>query len=294
MIGLTEPRPALGETRHFGIGEIGVSLRSELDEASQDFTALYRACRREAAPDSETIHMEVRAEPRTLFRARRYSICADGQAMFKQRRSSEVLPYLEWGICWRLIARHPGFLQCHAATMMRSGRGVILAGDSGVGKSTLAAGLLARGWQYLSDEFALIDPETLRLHPFPKALCIKSGAFELIERLKLPLWCRRPYVKAMKGRVGYVSPPELPSGTADRPAPAGLVIFPRYTEKATPRLRPMPRAEAAFSLARCSFNRGVYGQRAIAILSRLLREAECYRLDAGALDPTCDLVESLV
>jgi HprK-related kinase A len=238
--------------------------------------------------------MEVRESRRSILRARRFTVFGDGHVMFKDCRAEEVLPYLEWGISWRLTECLPQFLQIHAAVLARSGQGIILAGISGAGKSTLAAGLLARRWRYLSDEFALIEPNTLRVHAFPKALCIKSGSFGVVEELGLPLWRRRTYFKARKGRVGYINPAETGAGVDSRPTPVRLVVFPRYLENVSPRLRPMSRAEAAFQLASCAFNRNTHGQQTLSILSRLLRRAECYRLDAGPIRETCRLLDSLV
>ncbi len=47
-----------------------------------------------------------------------------------------------------------GNVAWHAATAVRDGQGVVLAGDSATGKSTLLAALLARGWAMLGDELA--------------------------------------------------------------------------------------------------------------------------------------------
>lgn len=47
-----------------------------------------------------------------------------------------------------------GIVAWHAATAVRDGQAVILAGDSAAGKSTLLASLLARGWGMLGDELA--------------------------------------------------------------------------------------------------------------------------------------------
>ncbi|MFQ5810908.1 MAG: hypothetical protein ACE5JM_14925, partial [Armatimonadota bacterium] len=189
---------------HFLIGDISVSVRSELEEALEDFTILYSVYRGSCAAADRTIHMEVRAGKRWPLGGRRYAIFGDGEELFTNRRHDEVLPYLEWGINWRVIATRTEYVQLHAATLAYEEQAVVFAGPSGTGKSTLAAGLLARGWRYLSDEFALIDSDTRHVHPFPKALCIKAGSFDVVERLNLPLWRRRHYVKAFKGRVGYL------------------------------------------------------------------------------------------
>lgn len=290
------------DTRHarceadarYRIGVIDVSVRSEIEEIREDLEALYGLCRGVAAPADQPIHMEVRVGKRSPFRPTRYEILGDGRRLFASRKFNELLPYFEWGVNWRVIAARHDYLQIHAATLARNGRALVLAGPSGAGKSTLAAGLLARGWTYLSDEFALISPETLRVYPFPKALCIKAGAFDTIERLNLPFWRRRHYVKVFKGDVGYV----IPTGAGrSRPRvngyPIRFVVFPRYVAGEEPRFHPVSRAQATISLAGHSLNRHAFRGRAITILSQVVRRAECLGLTSGPLDETCDLVETL-
>ncbi len=53
-----------------------------------------------------------------------------------------------------------GIAAWHAATAVRDGQAVILAGDSATGKSTLLAALLARGWAMLGDELAPVVVRT--------------------------------------------------------------------------------------------------------------------------------------
>ncbi len=294
------PRPksdtarSLNDYAHFRIGEMTISLRSDLEEVAADFGGLYEDCCQTDTPGDPGIRIEVKREKRSFLGGKQYVICGDGEALWTTRRPNEVLPYVEWGINWRVIATRADYLQLHAATMAHDGQGVIFAAKSGAGKSTLAAGLLSRGWGYLSDEFALIHPETLRVHPFPKAVCIKSGAFNVVEGLNLPLWQRRHYVKAFKGRVGYLPPYRLGANSVGGPCPVRHVVFPRYTQGARPRLREISRADAAFRLAASALNRHVFGHRATSIVSDVVRGADCFDLECGAIDETCDVVESLI
>lgn len=275
------------------IGEIDVTVTGDAEDVLDDFAALYGANATGHETVGSSIRMEVRMSRRAAFGRSRYTIFGDGKELFSDRRSLDVLPYLEWGINWRVIERCAAYLQLHAATLSFEGQGVVLVGNSGVGKSTLAAGLVSRGWTYLSDEFALIDPDTLRLHPFPKAMCIKAGSFDLIERLNLPLWRRRHYVKAIKGAVGYIRPQDFAPGVVPLPCPIRFVVFPKYGEGEEPRLYPIPPAHAGFRLAGHAFNRKAFGTRAVSILSEIVRDAECLGLVSGPIEETCDLVESL-
>ena len=171
---------------------------------------------------------------------------------------------------------------------------MILAGDSGSGKSTLAAGLVSGGWSYLCDEFALIDPETRLIHPYPRALCIKEGSFPVVDRLGLPLHRKTPYQKATKGRVAFLNPLDVRVDVVGKPSPVRWVIFPKYVADAPPTLQRMTRSEGAHELARQCFNARVFEARAVHILNDVVRGAECYRLRSAEISATCQLLQRLV
>ncbi len=278
----------------FKIGCVDIDIRSDLPEVIDDLAVLYRGSSGVAQDGTDAIRIEVKRTAHLLPARRRYVVFGDGEAFGEDIRQREVLPYLEWAVNWRIIARCTDHLLVHAASMARNGLGVVFAGQSGAGKSTLVAGLLARGWQYLCDEFAIIETDTLRLLPFPKAVCVKAGAFDLIERLNLRLCGDRHYVKALKGLVAYISPSDLPQGAVARPCSVRLVVFPRYTGHPKVRVRTITDARAAFMLTSHTLNRGVLGERAAATANRIARDAQCVILESGDIDEACDLVESLV
>ena len=278
----------------YQIGDINVSVRSDLPEVLEDFTNLYRGCAASPSPADQTIRMEVKQTRRSFWGRSRYQLLGDGQEFGPQHSREDILPCLEWGINWRVIATRADYLQLHSASMAYNGQGVIFAGTSGCGKSTLAAGLLACGWRYLCDEFSLIDPDTLQLHPFPKAVCIKSGAFDTMKRMNLPFAGRRYYVKGIKGKVGYINPNEIGRQTVAGPSPIRFIIFPKYVPGRQPSLFPISPARAAFMLTSCTLNFGAFGDRAISLISELVRGARCFRLESGPLDETCSLLETLI
>lgn len=55
------------------------------------------------------------------------------------------------------VFRQRGYLVLHAnAALREGGKAVVLSGDSGAGKSTTLAGLLARGYKMLSDDITIL------------------------------------------------------------------------------------------------------------------------------------------
>lgn len=278
----------------YRIGDINVSVRSDLPEVLTRFEELYRGFPRGDTSRHSTIQMRVVRTKSSFLRGDRYVVFGDNEEIGGERKREEVLPFLEWGINYRVIASRNEYLQIHAASLVRNGRGVIFAGTSGSGKSTLAAALLARGWQYLSDEFALIHRDTHQLHPYPKAVCLKSGSFHIADRLKLPFAGRRYYIKGIKGQVGYINPRDIGPNTVAKPAPIRLVVFPKFVKGQQPRIYRVARARAAFMLAGGGLNRNAFGDQGLSILTNVVRHAECFSLESGSIDDTCDLIESLV
>jgi len=51
-----------------------------------------------------------------------------------------------------------GFAMCHATSVARGDRATLLFGFSGTGKSTLASSLLDAGYEFLSDDYVIADP----------------------------------------------------------------------------------------------------------------------------------------
>jgi HprK-related kinase A len=278
----------------YRIGEFNVSVTSELDEFLEEFAVLYQGYSSRHMNGDKPIRVSVRRGRRSLLRGERYRILGDSNDIGRERRRDEVIPFVEWGINWCVISTRADFLQLHAATMAYDGKGVVLAAGSGGGKSTLVAGLMARGWSYLSDEFALVNPNTLNAHAFPKAVCVKAGAFKIIRELGLPFAGRRYYVKGLKGRVGYINPREVDGGTIGDPTPIRLVIFPKYTPGRRPRPNPITRGNAVFALAGSALNRHVFSDQGVSVLSRVVRGADCFGIDSGSLAGTCDLIETLM
>lgn len=276
------------------IGPFCVCLRSESPPVADDFAALYHTPWLETQETSKAIDVEVRRSGRSRLGRRLYAVYADGEQIGGLRPSNGVFPIVEWAINQRIVATRPEYLQIHAASISLDGAGFIFAGDSGCGKSTLAAALCKRGWQYFCDEFALVERESLTLQTFPKALCIKSGSFPLMRGMRVPFAHRRHYVKEFKGRVAYVDPHAFGPRCIADPVPVRFIIFPRYHAGSKPHLVPISPALAVLELFKLCFNRPVFRDGALPLLTRIASGAQCFRLDVGDAGETARLLESLV
>ena len=80
----------------------------------------------------------------------------------------------------RVVRSDPRLLCIHGAALARNGRGLVVAGPSGQGKSTLCLALARVGFRVLSDEVAPIERQSARLHAFPMPVGCRSGTRSLL------------------------------------------------------------------------------------------------------------------
>ena len=84
--------------------------------------------------------------------------------------------------CLTLATRVQGLAPLHAACVGANGRGVLLIGGSGTGKSTLCLHALASGMQVLSEDSAFVAPTRLRVTGLPSYLHLARDALGFLPR----------------------------------------------------------------------------------------------------------------
>jgi hypothetical protein len=152
----------------------------------------------------------------------------------------------------------------HAGVVAFDGRGMILVGESGVGKTSTVAALVRRGATYLSDEVALLDPEAGVVIPFTLPMAVKPWTRKAAGALPPGRTVLR------EGGVEFWLPHHL------EPAPISIdaFILLHHEERET-HVKPISRAAMLLALARhaSSFKQQHRVNAAFAGFSKLLRNA---------------------
>lgn len=285
-----ERRAESTKVRHYRIGPVGVSLDCTVPSVHKNYHERY--CPYET-PHPCGPSFPVRVFARRSWRTGRlhFHIEGDIAEAFTVRKEHQVLPHVEAVVNLSIARYLPHYIQIHAAVLSKDGRGLILAGAPGAGKTTLAAALLMRGWQYATDEFALIDPDTLRLVPYPKALSIKDGSVAVLAALGFPV-NDEVFERRDKGPIRCVSPLRCRPDAVSGPCGVAMVVFPEHVPQAAPQLTRISNAEAGFELSRRCFNFLKYRRFSLETILAASRRASCFRLVSADLAQTCDLIES--
>ena len=178
------------------------------------------------------------------------TITVDGERADRALHREASLMKLGAIVRHRLATEAPGFTFVHAGVVEAGGCGIVIPGRSYAGKSTLVAELVRLGARYVSDEYAVLDPNGL-VHPFAKPMSIRAGRHDPMGRL----------VPAPEALV------------ADDPVRAGLIVLTSYSPGTEWRPSVRSRAEGALALLQNTVSARLRPAAALSATSRLARRA---------------------
>jgi len=214
-------------------------------------------------------------------------LCAfefDGFQPFTPLAYGEAFAFLEWGLNWCVTSYCHNLLTIHSAVLERDGHVLILPAPPGSGKSTLCAALMLHGWRLLSDEMALLDPQTGEVVPSPRPVSLKNQSIDVIRRRSLSAVMGPVARDTMKGTVAHLQVSASSLEQALVSAPPAWVVFPRYVPKAPLHVAERSKPKALVELASNSFNHHVHGRAGFEALAQLVDRCACFDLSYGDLD----------
>ena len=176
------------------------------------------------------------------------------------------------------------------------GKCVIQPAPSGNGKSTLTAALIAKGFDYCTDDLALLTESPVRLRPCPMCLGIKSGSWDVLSEYLPELADLPEYRRADKKRIRYFPPTEgcLPHSSTDA-YPVAAMIFPQFVRGNGTELRQIARGDALIRMTEAGYDLqgaldGAWVDRMVAWIKSL----NCFELRFDSLDDAVDAVSSVL
>lgn len=128
----------------------------------------------------------------------------------------------------------------HASTVCNDDEAIMIIGDSGNGKSTLSAVLMAHGYDLLADDFTPMLAENQHLYRFPAAISIKKGAFPLVENLFDGFSSAEMQMSTSKPIAVKYLPPSRPFKTSQKHFECHKIVMVKYDDKAISQLRECP------------------------------------------------------
>ena len=178
----------------------------------------------------------------------------------------------------------------HAACLLSDGKGLLVSGRPGAGKTTLAVHLMEAGLEYAADDVVLIAPDG-RATGVLFAPTLKSGAWAMIEKFRPDLGKSAVHSRLDGKRVRYLN---LPSTIRNGGVPVGWIVFINRALNIPAKLAPLGQLETISRLIDGSYSPdGKLTQQGFCTIRRILADAKSFELQysdaARARDAIVDL-----
>lgn len=183
-------------------------------------------------------------------------------------------------LCICELLRQRGRFPLHAAALAVEGRGLLVAGPSGAGKTTLALALRRAGFQFLGDDTCLMEPgpDGVHVHSLPEEFDVAPPTARLFPELGFLLARDAP----PGARKHPLRPGEMGGGASVADCVPRVLVFPRVSGGRCSRLEAMSAAGALLELApNVLLTHEARGRAHLAALGRLVHGCTCHRLATG-------------
>ena len=207
-----------------------------------------------------------------------WDIFSDTKLLFKDVKKESVLPHLLQLIFELSCKALSHYFLFHAAVISKVSKAVLFPAHVGSGKTTLAAMLAKRGFQYFSDELAVIDVETLQVRPFTMPMSIKPGSLTVLAQEYPELDTLANHFRPDGKVVRYLQPPTESLPETDSTATVSALVFPHYNEGDGNYFMSLSKEETLQRLVQtCSSDRSLRPQDIKAMLA-MVEQSECMAL----------------
>lgn len=215
------------------------------------------------------------------------AVARDGDLLGTSMEPARILGLLQWALNRRVIEEAcVDRLILHAGGVDRGGRAVLVAGRMEAGKSTLTAGLLGRGFGYLSDEAVAVATD-LTVEGYGKPLSIDPGSWPVLSHLEpeLPAALKTYLRRQWQVAVSSIAPVVFRSRLT-------TLVLTRYQSGAETTLERATPSWALAELAHCTFvpEGQLLGAARLRVLATLVERVPVYRLVSGDLQASTDAV----
>jgi len=203
----------------------------------------------------------------------------------------DPLSFLQFVVLMELSRRLRDRHLIHAGAVSWKGKGLVLPGPAGTGKTTLTLALVKRGFKFLSDEVACFHLKRGILEPFPRTVNLRHDSPEMIG-----LSLKASTSHCMTGpreKVWTVGIEDLLPGSLSDPCVPRFLLFLRGFGEKT-RLEPVAASSAVFALLKFSFCRLDDPASLLMDFAPIIDNMECFNLVMGELSEAVDCVLRLL
>jgi hypothetical protein len=220
-----------------------------------------------------------------------FSVSLNGSFLFSGISLDQVLWLLMQDSITQLNGASSMGIVLHAAALAYRDHGLILCGQSGCGKSSLAAWLAADGLQYLTDEVIVFPLNGGKISGLCRSIILKSGSSFIWKR-----WLGK--IKSdefhyFKDGSVWITPTLLNAHAVRASVAPHLLIFPRYTPEAPFSVQRLTTADALFRLLQCLVNARNFPDGGMSATTCLAKQVTTYSLTYSDIENATQWIKAI-
>lgn len=228
---------------------------------------------------------------RKLFKPQSVFFC-DQREPFLPMPIDKCLAMFEWGLNWVVSAHEFRHVILHSAVLAKGKKAILFPAPPGSGKSTLTSWLSHNGWRLLSDEMALMTPNSTQVTPFVRPICLKNSAIALAKEWFPDGRFSLISPNTHKGDVVHLSPPLASWKERFTTAEVVAIVYPQYSASTHCNIYELTKAEAFATLTTNAFNYGVLGGAGFTTLTNLIEKSKTFEVKYNNLEELQNFLEN--
>lgn len=226
--------------------------------------------------------------------ANRLIVYRDREVFADCANITELAPIVKSLVWATAVNNHEFFLDIHAGVIGDGAECIVLPAPPGSGKSTLTASLVHAGYQFFSDEVALLEEGSFNVYPVPLAIGVKTSGIDALSNRFPKLRELQVHQRGDGKRVVYMTPPPECRPANDDPRPVAALVFPRYAPDAMTSLVPLVKFDALKRLLdECMAVPSPLDFVKVEALVRWISRTPCYSLTYGSTEAAIAEIRSV-
>lgn len=259
----------------------GQSLRLECpDSLAADIGTLFGALIADSPAPARTI--------RVTETAGRFGLEGGAEPPVAGLSRADIANHLMDAVITGLITDQRQGIVLHAGAVARNGQAVLVAGQSGAGKSSLICWLVDQGFEFLTDEIVLLRPGAAEVVGLPRSPVLKPGSMDTV--LAMPAFAGARTVQA--GAHVMIDPPL--GASSGHSLPVALILFPDFAPGRELSMAGVTAAAAGLQLMGCNLNARNLADGGLRAVTQLARQAPALHLRYGDFDQLPGRIDTLV
>lgn len=221
----------------------------------------------------------------------RWEVLKDNAHIYEKASLTDTANFLMGEVVYHLIENNRNYMAIHAALLSDENGGILLPGESGNGKSSLAIWMTMNGYHYHTDELVLIKSGSLETRVFTRPFNIKAHGLDAISQL-MDISALQPSI-SQGDFITMIPHRALNPDFIEKSPPISRILFPKYDKDCVNSLTSLSGAAAGIELMKTHVIARNLPGHGFSQLLEIVKNVPAYKLNYNHFDALPELLKGL-